>query len=747
MKRYALLIGLGLALTLFFAGAAARRYTLPLFNRLDEIAYDSKLRLTMPGTVDPGVVILDIDEKSLKEEGRWPWRRDRIALLVDKLFERQHVAEAGFDMVFAEPDESSGLKVLQELGAHQLKNVSRFQSVLKQVEPRLEYDRILAGSFQGRKVVLAYYFTSGAKAEQARTSGALPEPAFPPGTFGGADGVPFIRWAGYGGNLPVLQRAAADAGHMNPIVDDDGMVRRVPMIVEYGGAYYESLSLAMVRTLLGPGSLVPVYEGGAESRYSSLERIDLQTAEGSFRIPMDVVGAGIGTLVPYRGPHGSFPYISVTDVLHDRVPADTLKDKIVLIGTSAPGLLDLRSAPVDPAIPGVEVHASMIAGILQHTLKQRPQYMLGVEVVLVLALGGVLSLVLPRLTAVTGGLSVAAALAAVALLDVELWQRGNLDLPVANSVMLVLVLFVLNMSLGYFMEERRKRQITGLFGQYVPAELVEEMSHRPEEVSMETESREMTILFSDVRGFTSIAEQMEPKELSDLMNEFLTAFTRVIHAHRGTIDKYMGDCIMAFWGAPLHSPTHARDAVLAGMEMLRVLRDLQQTFKARGWPEIRMGVGINTGRVRVGNMGSEVRRAYTVMGDAVNLASRLESLTKHYRVDFIVGEDTRKAVPGVVYRELDLVRVKGKDKPVAIYEPVGLDGEVGAEVLEEVALFHQALRSYRSRQWDDAELRLLSLQRMYPKNRLYQVYSERVADYRASPPAPEWDGVYDWKTK
>jgi adenylate cyclase len=273
------------------------------------------------------------------------------------------------------------------------------------------------------------------------------------------------------------------------------------------------------------------------------------------------------------------------------------------------------------------------------------------------------------------------------------------------------------------------------------------MSKNPEQVSMEGESREMTILFSDVRGFTTISEGLEPRDLSLLMNEFLTPLSRVIYGHRGTIDKYMGDCIMAFWGAPLPDARHAYQAVLSGLEMQRKLSDLQPHFKERGWPPIHIGVGINTGRVSVGNMGSEVRVAYTVMGDAVNLASRLEGITKEYGAGVLVGEHTKEAAPEFVYRELDLVRVKGKDKPVAIFEPLGLVGEVGKEVLEEMKLFQQALRMYRKQEWDKVELQLYNLLRIAPQSRLYAVYAERVAHYRNNPPGENWDGVFVFKTK
>jgi adenylate cyclase len=257
----------------------------------------------------------------------------------------------------------------------------------------------------------------------------------------------------------------------------------------------------------------------------------------------------------------------------------------------------------------------------------------------------------------------------------------------------------------------------------------------------------MTILFSDVRGFTTISEGMDPKELSLLMNEFLTPLSRVVYKYRGTIDKYMGDCIMAFWGAPLPDKDHARNAVLAGIEMQATLHALQPHFKERGWPEIRVGVGINSGRVSVGNMGSEVRVAYTVMGDEVNLASRLEGITKQYGVNIIVSENTRLLVKEFLYRELDHVRVKGKDKPVAIYEPVALASEASKALHDEVKLFHEVRRLYRKQDWDQAELQLMNLQRMSPDIALYRIYTERVIYFRKNPPSPDWDGVFVFQAK
>ncbi len=740
MKKNAILIGLGLLVVMVFVGNAARFYRLDFVDQMSSILYDYRLRLTMPRTVDDRIVILDIDEKSLKEEGRWPWGRDRLALLMDKLFDRYGIAVVGFDVVFAEKDESSGLKVLQKLGQNQLKGVAQFQSVLSQIQPQLDYDSLFAGKIKNRKVVLGYYLTNQ---REINISGGLPEPVFPAGTFKGRQ-VGFTSWSGYGANLPELQQAAASAGHFNPVVDVDGRVRRVPMIAEFGGAYYESLSLAVVRTLLGQPKLLAGFAEGKADGYAGLEWLELDTAGGTLKIPVD---SDVATFVPYRGGEGSFPYISVTDVLHDRVDIAQLKDKIVLVGTTAPGLLDLRATPVAEVYPGVEVHANMISGILDQNLKARPAYMLGAEVVWLLLIGVALSLLLPQLGAVKAILVTAFVSAASTGMNVALWHYGDILMPAADSLIMIALLFALNMSYGYFVESRTKRQITGLFGQYVPGELVEEMAKHPESVSMAGDSREMSILFSDVRGFTTISEGLDAKELSLLMNEFLTPLSRVVYKHRGTIDKYMGDCIMAFWGAPLPDTAHARNAMLAGIEMQAALKALQPHFKERGWPEIRVGVGINTGRVSVGNMGSEVRVAYTVMGDEVNLASRLEGLTRQYGVGIIVGENTRHAVTDFVYRELDQVRVTGKDKPVAIYQPIGLSSEVSKALQDEVKLFHEVRRLYRKQDWDQAELQLMNLQRMSPDTELYRVYAKRISHFRKNPPDADWDGVFVFQTK
>jgi len=273
------------------------------------------------------------------------------------------------------------------------------------------------------------------------------------------------------------------------------------------------------------------------------------------------------------------------------------------------------------------------------------------------------------------------------------------------------------------------------------------LSESPEEFSLDGENREMTVLFSDVRGFTTISEGMDPKQLTQLMNALLTPMTRVIHKNRGTIDKYMGDAIMSFWGAPLADSEHARHALYAAMEMMDELKIMQEDFRQRGWPKVNIGIGLNTGNMSVGNMGSEFRMAYTVLGDAVNLGSRLEGLTKEYGVNIIVSESTRAGVPEFLFRELDLVRVKGKHEPVAIFEPVGHKNDIEKSVTEELSAYRKALANFRAQSWDKAELDFFNLNRSYPDRYLYEVYLKRINVYRNDPPGDNWDGVFTHTTK
>lgn len=739
MKKKLPLVILNCAIVLIFTIHATHYFNLKPVSQLESILYDVRLNLTMPGGNDNRIFIIDIDEKSLAQVGRWPWGRDKIALLLDNLFEHYQVAVAGFDVVFAEKDESSGLGVLEQLGRKDLKNNEGYQRLLPRLRKDLDYNYLFAQKVKGRPVVLGYYFSN----EGDRISGKLPPPVFTSDTLK-AGNTKFLKMAGYGANLPELQENAPSGGHFNPYVDVDGISRKVPILQEYQGAYYEALSVAVTRSFLGSPPLVAGFPEGSGSGGSGYEQLEeLKIAD--LKIPVD---EKVCSYIPYRGGQGSFKYLSAVDVLQKNVQKDELKGAIVLVGTSAAGLMDLRATPVSPVYPGVEVHANMIAGILDQNIKYQPAYVQAVELLLLLVTGLLLALLLPVLNPLKSSLLCFGVFLAV--LGVNAWAwKANVVFPLASSILMIPLLFAINMSYGFFTETKTKRYITGLFGQYVPRELVEEMSKNPANFasSLEGENREMTVLFSDVRGFTTISEGLPPKELTKLMNEYMTPMTYIIQKHRGTIDKYIGDAIMAFWGAPLADVAHARNAILSALEMQSTLDKLRPQFMQKGWPEIRIGVGVNSGVMHVGDMGSQFRRAYTVMGDAVNLGSRLEGLTKQYGVGIIAGETTRNAIEGIVFRELDCVRVKGKEQPVAIYEPVGLENDVCPAVLKEIQLFHEALSLYRVKSWDDAESLLLELRKSDPDKYLYSLYLERISYFRSAPPEPGWDGAFKFITK
>lgn len=720
---------------------------LGVLQRLDDIIYDARLRVTMPKTLDDRIAIIDIDEKSLAEVGRWPWGRNKLADLTNELFDRQKVAMLGFDVVFAEVDESSGLKRLNELAKNELKDQPGFAERLQQLQISLDYDSAFAKALEKRPIVMGYYMTSD---RDGRTSGMLPVPVMTKEALQGKP-IRFTTWNGFGSNIEQLGKAAPMAGFFNSITDGDGVVRSLPLIAEYKGQYYEALSLAMFRTLIGMPSVAPGFprDRFLGKSYQGLESILLtQGNNKTLAIPVD---DRVSTLVPFRGlggvNGGSFKYVSAADVLAKRVPANLLNGKIVLLGTTAPGLVDLRVTPVGETYPGVETHANLISGLLDGKVLVRPDYAIGYDVVMLLITGLLLAFALPMLSAARAMLMSGGVLLALFGLNLWLYLSFGLVLPLATALVMAGAAFALNMSYGYFVESRSKRELANLFGTYVPPELVDEMVKDPDSYSMKASNKELTVMFSDMRGFTKMSEKMEPIQLQALLNEVFSRLTGHIRANRGTIDKYMGDCVMAFWGAPVETADHARLAVKAGMEMAAAIDDINAEHRAKGLPEIGIGVGLNTGSMCVGDMGSNIRRSYTVIGDAVNLGSRLEGLSKSYGVDMVVSETTRKLAPEYAWQELDKVRVKGKEQAVSIFYPMGLANELAPEVASELKTWANFLKAYRSQDWDQADVYLLNLSRVNAKKYLYQLYSERVASMRMLPFDPGWDGATNFETK
>ena len=730
-----LLITLVVALPFLAHGTGYLQWT--FLDRLENFSYDARLLLTMPRTRDDRVVIVDVDEKSLAEVGQWPWPRDRMAKLTDQLFETYKVRAVGYDMVFAEDDRQNDLRLLNQLEPSVLSENEDLLSEIKELRPTLARDNIFAESLGvSRKTVLGYLFRPVVVSDTVATRGALPPPVITESRNDTAIAVPEPQ--GYTGNLPVLQQAAWGGGFFeNELFDVDGVFRRVPVLRKYQGAFYESLALSVVRAATQSPPVTLEFHSGAAGPKDGL---DLERVRvGDLAIPVD---EDLAVLVPYRGPSFSFPYVSASDVLAGTAAKYPLAGSIVLVGTSASGLFDMRTTPTGRSFTGVEIHANLVSGILDQNIKHRPQYVQGITVTVLALVAVLMTILIPRMPVLTASLFTLLLMVIIAAAAYVVWENVDLVVPVASPILFIACIFLFQIIYGFRAESVRKRRMSMIFGQYVPPELVAELDRHSKNVKLESDSRELSVIFTDVRGFTRIAEGLPPQELSNLMNDFLTPMTKVIHRHSGTIDKYMGDSIMAFWGAPIADPNHARNALMASIEMHGALAALMPEFKKRGWPEMRIGVGISTGVMRVGNMGSAFRMAYTVMGDAVNIGARLEGLTKQYGSNIIVSETTAAAVPDFAFMELDRVRVTGKDDVVAIFEPIGPYNSLSREDKGMLAKHTHALKSYRASDWDTAEQQFFNLYQSFPNRRVFQIYLDRIANFRAQPPNPEWSGVY-----
>lgn len=754
MRRFLLRFGLrwliGMLLTLAAIWQVLGRAPAAVSERIeqaDQIVYDTRMKLAEP-EFDPRIAIIDIDERSLAELGRWPWSRAVIADIVDQLFDKYHIKVLGFDITFSEPDNTSGYAVLATLAQNELRGVPQLDERLRVLKPALDYDARLAQAIRGRPVVLGYFLSDKLQ------KGMLPQPGFTLQELGGYI-VDAHESKAYEGNLPELQQAALSAGFFNANFDKDGLLRSTPLMMRVGDAYYESLALATARVALGANRVLPVFLQAdgintAEDlrEYGTLAALRLDAPTHTIDIPVE---RQLQARIQYRGKGGpeggTFQYVSAVDVLRGRASVADLEGRIVLFGTTAPGHYDMRATPVRADYPGVEVHANLIASILDQHFKQRPDFSGGVDFVQVLLIGLVLSTALALMSPFWSILLTGAVAAGTVWFNSWMYHAHDYVLPLATVLMLILAIFMFNIVWGYLFEYRKGRAIVHRFGEYVAPELVAQMAKDPEIYNMEGELRELTILFADVRGFTTISEGLTPNALREYVNIYLTAMSEAIRGSRGTLDKYIGDAIMAFWGAPILLKDHASLAVQTALTMQQVASRLSVDFVARGWPPLKIGIGLNTGEVRVGDMGSKLRRAYTVMGDAVNLASRLEGITKRYGAGIVVGPATMKAAPGFVYRELDLVQVKGKHEAVQIYQPLGIAGEVDEARVAATQEWHAALALVRAQQWDEAQKRIEGLAAAYPLDSLYALYLQRIANYRQHPPGDDWAGVTIFEVK
>ena len=749
LLRAALLLALVLGALLHASGVRPMRF----ITALEHAIADARLRLLMPRTLDARIVIVDVDEKSLADIGRWPWGRDRLAALTNELFERQKAAVVGFDMLFAEPDTSVGLAALDQLQAEAPDLAPR----LLGLRGRLDHDAEFARALAGRNAVLGYYLSSD---RGGRTTGVLPAPVFDASALHGRS-VALTHWDGYAAPLAVLARAAPSAGFFNAVADADGLVRSVPLVAEHGGRFFEPLVLAMFRVYTGAPEVLPGFasEHAAWHDHHALASVLLRQGTHEAVIPVDELGR---VRIPFRGaggPNGgSFRYVSAADLLAGRVPAGALAGKLVIVGTTAPGLYDQRSTPVAAVYPGVEVHANLLSGLLDGRVPAQPEWAGAFEVPQLLFIAGLMGLAVPRMRALR---AVQLALVLVgALLAVNLWSYRvhGLLLPLAASLLLATAMYVAITVWAYIIEGRSRRSLARLFGTYVPPELVTEMARDPARYDMRAENRALTVMFCDMRNFTRVSELLAPEDVRSLVNRFFSSMTGAIRECRGTLDKYIGDAIMAFWGAPVADPAHAAHAVHAAMAMMQRLHALNTDLRARGLPEIGLGIGLNTGVVCVGDMGSSMRRSYTVMGDAVNLASRIEALTRQYGLDLLVGEATRTAADAVpaaglapiTWVEVDRVRVKGKQQGVTLFTPVEATIATDPMFHEETRLWRLALATYRLQHWPQATAHLRALRTTYPESMfagVYQQFDERIQHLCTTPPPTGWDGAHTFDSK
>ena len=709
--------------------------------RLDAMLGDWRMRAETP-QLDRRIVIVDIDEKSLARVGRFPWSRDIQARLVRQLTGHYGVATLGFDISFPEADTSSGYAVLQGLAHGELAGVAGLPAQLEKLRPSMDYDGLFASAMRGQPVVLGY------SVSERQTKGVLPRPAFTVADLNGRAVTAYVAH-GYEANIAPLQAAAQGAGIFTALTDADGVVRSSTLLQRIGDGYYPSLSLATAAVYLQARAIAPGFTRTADKlsarqlQNAGLERIVLFTPRGATTIP---VGEALTTTVQFRGTGGpdggAFRYVSASDVLAGSVPPALLQGAIVLVGTTAPGLNDIRATPVNAEYPGVEVHANLLKSILDGRFKARPDYALAFELVQIVLFGLLLAGALAALPPAGVMLVTLGALALTIVINLYLYAVRDLVLGSAVVLLLIVALFIVNLAWGYFFEVRKGRALVARFGEYVAPELVAEMADNPQRYTMDGENRELTVLFADVRGFTAISEQLAPAALREYINEYLTAMSHDIRdSHGGTLDKYIGDAVMAFWGAPVAFPDHASRAVASALLMQRSAARLNGEFAARGWPPLRIGIGINTGHMHVGDMGSRIRRAYTVMGDSVNLAARLEGASKRYGVGIVVGAATRDAAPEFLYRELDLVRVLGKQEAVAIFEPRCLLADAAAEEVAQLARWHAALARLRACDWHGAAALIAQLQADFPDDGLYRLHAARVEHYCRTPPAAGWDGV------
>jgi len=684
-----------------------------ILQRVEGILYDARLLITLPQKkrqFDEQVIIVDIDEKSMREQGRYPWSRSKVSDLVVKLMDAGVVVIA-FDIFFAEPERNPVDIVLSK--NKQLAPQAR--TSIEMLSDSVNFDKELASTLSNSEVVLGFLFDDSAK-----TSGQLPKNVIDWGVSS-AQNSEITRFQHVLGNISILQSAATGAGFINSVPESDGFIRKASLVLNYQGQLYPSLALETARVYTLADSIK------ADTRINDGVSWLQGLKFGKHFIPTNENGQ---IFIPYKGRKHSFPYISATDVLNDRIDHEQLEGTVAFVGTSAVGLADLRTTSVGVQYPGVEVHANVFEGLIHpDILPVELDTTLAITFVMLILTGVLLSILMVR----QGPVRILVICLCGLLIHISFnwycWVSLKVSLPLFQMLLLITLLTTYYGAIGFLSENVKRKQIKGMFDQYVPPAYIEKLISTGKNIELKSERREMSVLFADIRDFTTLSESFSPNELSEFMNEYLSQVTKVIFNFNGTIDKYVGDMVMAFWNAPLDDEQHAYNALLTALEMIKLTDKLTQHFTSKGWPEIRIGIGISTGEMNVGDMGSSYRKAYTVLGDSVNLGSRLEALTKYYEADILISENTYFSAikNGMLCREIDTVLVKGKLKEVTVYQPLGLESELSNEYREEIDIHQQALEEYSRENWVEARsLFKLLKQSKCLTTKIYDIYLERI---------------------
>lgn len=712
-------------------------YSFPnrFFDMIELKAYD--LHFYTRGPVAPGeeVVIATIDEKSLNAYGRWPWPRTRMAELLTSL-KKSGAAVVAFDIVFPYEDESSGVGAIRKL-KEKFKADGRLLSTLKDLEKKADNDARLASALRDNEAAILGYYFFFQKDERFKNSMERGGGYFTSSAFNMVRSIDdsdveadYTEAAGANENLPAIAEAALNYGYFNIVPDkEDGVVRRVPLTIKYDDTIYPHISLSAVRAYMGGA---PLILNVADYGVHSIQIEDLV-------IPTDERGH---LTINYRGPDNTFPHYSITDIINGVIPDKNLKGKIVLVGATATGIYDMRSTPFSPTFPGVEVHANIIDNILHSDYISRPDWVSAFDILIIIITGIFLSIAIPRMRPLYATLlTIAVILVFIMTNDIifNYWRIWAAEVYPIFSMLLVAAIVT---TFQFMTEEKKKREIKGAFSQYLNPELVNLLMKNPERLKLGGEEKRLTVLFSDIRGFTTISEGLKPDVLVKLMNDYLTPMTDLVLNNGGTIDKYMGDAIMAFWNAPFDQTNHPHLACKTALEMMKKLEDMKPVWEAAGIKQFDIGIGISTGKAIVGNMGSTQRFGYTVMGDTINLGSRLEGLNKEYGTHIIVPKFTCLDVKEeFVLRELDYVRVKGKDHPIQIFELMGYKTDTGAQMV--ASLFEQGLAAYRQKLWTMAEASFNNALTLRPDDGPSKIFLARIEALREDETLRhDWDGVY-----